>query len=107
MKAVSIMVGDDGNVSVGAMPKEMMAQMMGGGGKGMMAGGEKGGMMQPAESVDSALEMAKQILAAPAEGGEAAEMGPAMAPGGGQMMGRMSAEDRAWNRVSADRKVMA
>ncbi|MDA8260577.1 MAG: hypothetical protein M0Z99_33920 [Betaproteobacteria bacterium] len=111
MNAVAIMVDDQGKVSVGQMPQEMMTELMGGGeganeapdqGQGQDQG-EPGAssVMQPAQDVDSALAMAKQILAAPA-----GQQGPAAAPGGGQMVGKMSPADMAWNKVKADRQAM-
>lgn len=86
---------DSGQVTVGVSPPEEET-------------GEPKGYMKPAQDIDSALAMAKDLLAnPPAQGAEAGqEMGPAMAPGGGQMMGKMTPADLAWNKVSADRKAM-
>lgn len=71
--------------------------------------GETG--MQPAKDIDSALQMAKDMLTNPqAQAGQQGAdqgAGPAAAPGGGQMMGRMSPADMAWNKVKADRQAMA
>ena len=90
MNAVAIMVGDDGRVTVGAMPQEMMMEMSGrgeepgeGGMPGMGAEGGEGSKMQPAQDIDSALAIAKELLANPQAQAAQGETGPAMAPDGG------------------------
>ena len=88
-KCIAIEVGDDGAVKVGELPPEAIAQYA--------------QAMQPAKDIESAMAIAGQALGSKEEAGE---MGPAMAPNGGQMMGQMSDQDKAWNQVSADRKAM-
>lgn len=108
MNAIAIMVGDDGKVTVGAVPQEMMQEMMGSeepGEAGTEMGAGKPAAMQPAQDIDSALAIAKDLLANP-QAQQAQQAGPAMAPEGGRMMGRMTPQDMAWNKVSADRKAM-
>ena len=91
MVTVMIKAGDDGQVTVGVMPAEMMA----------MHEGKEMGAMQPAQSVDDALQMAKDLLTNPQS-----EQGPTQAPGGGMMMGKMGPQDQMWSKVSQDRKAM-
>lgn len=67
--------------------------------------GEAESQMQPAQDIDSALAIAKDLLTNP-QAQEAQQAGPAMAPDGGRMMGKMTPQDMAWNKVSADRKAM-
>lgn len=85
---------DSGQVTVGVCPPEEET-------------GEMKDYMKPAQDIESALAIAKDLLTNPQAQTAAAAPGPAMAPGGGQMMGKMTPADMAWNKVSADRKAMA
>ncbi len=96
---VEIEVGEDGSVRVGIEPQEEYAQDAAGAGTPTGPGDQPGPddkpYLQPAQSVDDALQTAKDLLTNP----QAQDANAAPTP---EQLGK--SKDQMWNKVRADRQ---